>query len=405
MSDNILPAMQTQGALKKGAPCVLQVLPRLGIGGAERTTLDISRALVQAGWRSLVASAGGPLQEVIEQSGSEHITLPLHSKNPLTVFANALRLQRCLREYGVDLLHARSRMPAWSALMASRRSDVAFVTTYHSTVHGYPAWKRFYNGVMCRSDVVIAKSRYNGERIVAAHSPFPARLEMIVAGIDMEAFSRSRCPAEELRQLRDHWNAGERLVALLPGRLDRNKGHEVFLEALARMSPEERPLGVVLGGSAKASGQAYLDLLHRRAEALGLEGDVVFAGGFPAEQMPLAYAASDMVVTPSVFAEPFGRVAVEAQAMERPVIASDIGGFRETIHTEEASRTGWLVETGNASALAEALRSAVSLSGEARAQLGRHAREHVKARFSMEEMCERTLALYRELLAKRCLSP
>ena len=385
----------------KTPPCVLQILPRLGVGGVERTTLDVSRALAGAGWRSIVASAGGALQEAVTRGGSRHITLPLHSKNPATVLANVARLRNCIREHRVDILHARSRMPAWSALMASRWCGVPLVTTYHSTVHEAPAWKRWYNSVMTRGDVVTAASHYNGGRIRSAHGDFRARLEVIVAGVDMNAFDPARCASEQLSRLRASWGADGRTVAMLPGRLDKNKGHEVFIEALARMKPP-KPLGVIVGGSAKASGRIYQESLHQRVRALGLEGDVVFAGTIDADDIPLAYAAADIIVAPSVFAEPFGRVAVEAQAMERVVVASDIGGFRETVCTDPSARTGWLVEVGNAEALAHALGEIATLEAPERIEIGRRARVETAAKFSLGQMREKTLELYRKILSQEC---
>ena len=381
----------------KTPPCVLQILPRLGVGGVERTTLDISRALVAAGWRSIVASAGGDLQSAITRGGSKHITMPLHSKNPAVVLANVARLRRCIREHGVDILHARSRMPAWSALMASRWCGVPLVTTYHSTVHAAPAWKRLYNSVMTRGDVVTAASHYNGGRIRKAHGDFRARLEVIVAGIDMKTFDPACYTSAQSLRLRSSWGAGGRTVAMLPGRLDKNKGHEVFIEALARMK-QPRPLGVIVGGSAKASGRIYQESLHRRVKELGLEGDFFFADAINADDIPLAYAAADIIVAPSVFAEPFGRVAVEGQAMERIVIASDIGGFRETVCTNPSARTGWLVEVGNAEALAQALEEVTALEASERIKIGRRARDDAVTKFSLEQMCEKTLELYRQLL-------
>lgn len=378
-------------------PCVLQILPRLGVGGVERTTLDVSRALAKAGWRSVVASAGGALQDAINHNGSRHITLPLHSKNPATVVANVARLRQCIHEHDVDILHARSRMPAWSALMASKWCGIPLVTTYHSAVHLRPAWKRWYNSVMTRGDVVTVASHYNGGRIRKAHGDFRARLEVIVAGVDMDTFDPTRYTSTQLSRLRASWRANGRIVAMLPGRLDKNKGHEVFIEALARMrSP--RPLGVVVGDSAKASGQLYLKSLRRRVNALGIEGDIIFGGAINADDIPLAYAAADVIVAPSVFAEPFGRVAVEAQAMQRPVIASNIGGFRETILTNPSTRTGWLVKVGSAKALARALEEVIDLGTSGRIEAGQRARIHVTGKFSLERMCNKTLKLYRTIL-------
>ena len=281
--------------------------------------------------------------------------------------------------------------------MASRWCGVPLVTTYHSTVHAAPAWKRWYNSVMTRGDVVTAASHYNGGRIRNVHGDFRARLEVIVAGIDMKTFDPARYTSEQLLRLRSSWGAGGRTVAMLPGRLDKNKGHEVFIEALARMKPP-RPLGVIVGDSAKASGRIYQESLHQRVKELGLEGDFFFAGAIDADDIPLAYAAADIIVAPSVFAEPFGRVAVEAQAMERVVIASDIGGFRETICTDLSTRTGWLVEVGNAEALAQALGEVAALEVSERNGIGRRARVDALAKFSLKQMCEKTIELYRQIL-------
>lgn len=387
-------------------PSLLQLIPRLGVGGAERTTLEISRALVRAGWRSLVASSGGPLQAAIEESGGKHITLPLHSKNPLVVLANVAHLRRCVRAHGVDILHVRSRMPAWSALWAARQAKIPLVATYHSVVHERPAWKRFYNSVMTRGDVVIAKSRYNGERIRAVHGRFPARLEVIVAGVDEEMFAPQRFDADAIRRQRQQWGAKEnRLLALLPGRMDANKGHGVFLEALARMPAEKRPVGILLGGSAKPSARRYRDGLSERIRALGLSEDARFADPMTAEAMPLAYAAADIIVAPSLFREPFGRVAVEAQAMERPVIASDSGGFRETIRAQGRDATGWLIPPADADALALALRQAADLDAQQRQEMGRRGRIWVTDNFSTETMCAQTIAVYEKMLKKSCQPP
>ncbi|WP_043833597.1 glycosyltransferase family 4 protein [Muricoccus aerilatus] len=367
-------------------PTVLQVLPALGAGGVERGTLEIARALVEAGGRALVASAGGPLVPALEAGGARHIRLPLDRKNPAALLAGAAALGRVVREEGVGIVHARSRFPAWSALMAARATGVHFVTTYHGTYNEDFPGKRLYNSVMARGERVIAISEHIAALVRARHGVGPDRLRVIPRGVDPARFDPAAVEPARVAALCRAWNlpAG-RPVVLLPGRLTRWKGQAVLLRALSLM-PEPRPV-VVLAGDAQGR-EAY----RAELEALAAGAEVRFPG--PVEDMPAALLLADLVIHASTDAEAFGRTVIEAQAMGRPVIASDLGGPRETV---EEGVTGWRVPPGDPPALAEAMAHALSLREEARAAMGRASRAAVLARYTTRAMQEATLAVYREL--------
>ncbi len=362
-------------------PAILQVLPALDAGGVERGTLEIAEAIARAGFRPLVASAGGRLAAAL---GEAHRTLPLATKNPLAMRRNAAALAALAREEGVVLIHARSRAPAWSALWAARRGGLPFVTTYHAAYNeGFPG-KRLYNSVMARGDRVIAISRFVAEHLMARHGTDPGRVRVILRGVDPARFDPAAVPPERVAALRDSWQVPEGApVLLLPARLTRWKGGLVVLEALARLPGA---VAVLIGDGRPA----FVAELRARAAALGLGGRLRLPGHVA--DMPAALLAADLVIHASVEAEGFGRSVIEAQAMARPVIASDLGGPRETVRHGE---TGWLVPPGDPAALAEAARAALALPPAARAALGAAARAGVP---TLRAMQDATLAVYGEVL-------
>ena len=367
-------------------PTVLQVLPALESGGVERGTLEIADAVIRAGGRALVASAGGRLVAPLERLGARHVTLPLRSKSPLGILRNAGRLAALAGAEGVDIIHARSRAPAWSALLAARRSGAHFVTTYHGTYNeGFPG-KRLYNSVMARGERVIAISRFIAEHIRRVHGTDPARIRIIPRGVDPALFDPDRVAPGRVAALRAAWGVPpDRPVILLPGRLARWKGQAVLVEAMAAV-PEAAAL--LVGGG----GEALRGELAARIAALGLQGRVILAGH--ADDMPAALLLADIVVHASTDAEAFGRTVIEAQAMARPVIAADLGGPRETV---EEGVTGWRVPPGDPAALAAALRRVLAMPAAARAAIGAAARAHVLAATTTAAMQAATLDLYREL--------
>lgn len=367
-------------------PSILQVLPRLVSGGVERGTMEIAEAIARAGYVSLVASAGGPMADGLPRLGAEHVTLPLDRKSPVALWRNAALLAECVRERNVVLIHARSRAPAWSALLAARRARCRFVTTYHGAYSEGVPGKRLYNSVMARGERVIAVSRFIATLVEDRHLGATDILRIIPRGADLRRFDPAMVPPVRAAALRAAWGvpAGAPLL-LLPGRLTRWKGQTVLVDAMARVPP---PAVAVLVGEGGLRGE-----LEAMVAARGLAGRVLLAGHV--DDMPAAYAAADLVLHASTEPEAFGRTVVEAGAMARPVIASDLGAPRETV---VAPTTGWLIPPGDAAALAEAILRALAEPPERRAAMGKAAREWVLGHFTTEAMQRATLAVYAELL-------
>lgn len=373
-------------------PVVLQVLPSLVTGGVERGTVEMTQAIVQAGGTALVASAGGRLVPAVEHAGGRHIELPLMTKDPLSMWLNAARLGRLIREEGVGIVHARSRAPAWSAWMAARRTGAHFLTTYHGAYGDGRFGKRRYNSVMARGERVIAISHYVAALIMRQHKVNPARIRVIPRGVDPVQFDPAALRGERVARLAQAWRLPEGMrVILLPGRLTRWKGQSVLLEAVARL--DRRDLCCVLVGSdqGRAAYGAELETLARR---LGLGERLRMPG--ECEDMPTAFALADIVVHASTRPEAFGRVVIEAQAMERPVIASDLGGPVETVDQDV---TGFRVRPGDPDALAACLAHVLDMDDASRSALGARARAAVLRSYTTQAMQEATLAVYRELLA------
>ena len=373
-------------------PTILQVLPALHSGGVERGTVEIAQAIARAGYRALVASAGGAMAREVEAVGGRHITLPLDRKSPAALVANAGALARLIRAEGVRIVHARSRFPAWSAFWAARRTGARFVTTYHGVYSEDFPGKRLYNSVMVRGDRVIAISEHVAEVIRQRHGVGPDRLRLIPRGVDVSAFDPDTIPAERVAALRAAWGLPQggvpdgRPVVMLPGRLSRWKGQGTFLQALARLGGDG-PTGILVGEG------DYRAELERDAAALGL-GDRLLLPGITRD-MPAALMLADLAVHASTKPEPFGRTVIEAQAMRVPVIAADLGAPRETV---EEGVTGWRVPPGDPEALAGAIRRALALPAEGRAAIGAAARAAVLARYTTAAMQAATLDVYRELL-------
>lgn len=344
----------------------------------------------------MVASAGGRLEPDLEAAGGELIKLPVHTKNPITVVANALRLARIAKARGVNLIHARSRAPAWSALLAARMAGTAFVTTYHGIYNARSAPKRFYNSVMARGDAVIANSEFTREHILRHYNVPPERVVTIPRGADLEVFDADRVSEADVAAVRALWRLAPddaRCVLIAPARLTRWKGQLVLIEAL-KLVESRRPgaLKAIIAGDAQGR-TGYVDEIVTAIEAGSLQDVVVLAGHI--RQMPTAFSAADAAVFPVIEAEAFGRGAVEAQAMGVPVIASNIGGYTETVVEGE---TGFLVPPGNAAALAGAIERMIDLGPESRAMMGKRGRERVRRLYSKTALQTATLALYQRLL-------
>lgn len=381
---------------------VLQIVPELQAGGAERTTVDIAEALAAVGARALVATEGGRLVAELQAKGGIWLPFPAAEKNPLKMVANIRALSRLCAAEKVDLVHARSRAPAWVALAASRAMKLPFVTTYHGSYAGSSAVKVLYNSVMARGDVVIANSHYTAGLIARMHPFAREKTRVIHRGTDFSAYRPDAVDPERVSALRAAWGVEpDHRIILLAGRLTGWKGQRVLIEA-ARLMKERGVLGdavVVLAGDAQGRAD-YAAELVALAAAAGL-GEAVRQVGHCTD-MPSAFLAAAVVAVPSTEPEAFGRVAVEAQAMGTPVVVSDLGAVPETVmappQCQPNERTGWRVPAGDASALADALVEALALRPSARDALALRARRHVEAGFSLQHMVAETLDVYTAIL-------
>jgi glycosyltransferase involved in cell wall biosynthesis len=379
---------------------ILQLLPSLETGGAERTAIDIAQALCDAGHRAIVASAGGRLTEELLATGAQHVEMPLDSKNPLTIFGNAKRLARLIRQERVDLVHARSRAPAWSALLAHRRTGVPWVTTYHGIYSETGATKRLYNSVMARSDRVIANSRYTADLIAERYGTDADRITVIYRGTDLDRFRRDRIGQERLEALRRQWNVrAENRIVLNMARLTSWKGQEVLIEAICSepLKANGDALFILAGDDQGRSGyrQHLQEMIDQRqaGERIRLVGHC--------EDVAAAFALADISVVASTSPEAFGRAAVESQALGVPVVVTALGAVPETVlappQVEPEKRTGWHVPPDDPGALASAIGHALSLPEAERQAMASRAMAQA-ARFSLPAMTGQTLALYRSII-------
>ena len=372
-------------------PAVLQILPRFESGGVERGTLEIAAAIAGAGWTPLVASAGGRLEHQLKRIGGRHIGLPLQSKNPFVIYANIKRLAALIRAEGVDIVHARSRAPGWAGLFAARRTGARFLTTYHGTYFGGGAAKRLYNSVMLRGERVIITSHFIRSHVIERYEADTERLRLIPRGVDIAKFDPAAVSQDRIATLANSWRLPDgAFVVMLPGRLSSWKGQEIMIEAMAKLARDDAYC-ILVGEELQHGG--VRERLEAQIVALGLAGSVRIVG--VCADMPAAYMLADVVISASIKPESFGRTIIEAQAMGRPVIATNHGGACETVIPGE---TGWLVAHGSVEELAQGLARALDLDPETRARMADRSIGHVRANYTIETMCSRTLEVYRELL-------
>lgn len=388
IGDFLTPPQQGTAA---AGPRILQLLPALGDGGVERSAVEMAGHLGELGLPNWIASAGGPLVAAAEAAGARHVTLPVGKKSLFSAVSAARAVARLVDAEGIDIIHARSRVPAWVGLLACRlaRRPVRFLTTFHGVYSHGNALKRFYNSAMLRAPLVIANSQFIRDHIVAVYG-FP-RERVIVAprGVEPDLFDPARIPAETRSALRCELSATEHgPLVVMVGRVTRWKGHAVLLEAAARLDRPDLRLAFVGGGS-----EALVAELQRDMARLGLDGRVTFTGS--RRDIPAVLAAADLAVSASTDPEAFGRAAIEAQAMGTPVIATDHGGSRETVLP---GRTGWLVPPGDVAALAAALGDELADPDRLKT-MGANGRAHVLANFTTRQMLEKEYSAYERLMA------
>ena len=382
-------------------PTILQIIPRLDTGGAELATIEITQAVIAAGGRAIVVTEGGRMARRITDAGGEIVAMRAGAKNPWSMWRNAARLAALIEREGVDLVHARSRAPAWSALWAARRTRRPFVTTYHGAYNEKGPAKRFYNSVMARGDVVIANSRWTAELIASRHATPSERIAVVPRGVDLARFSAAAIGKERAAELRRAWKVGaEQRVVLHAARLTAWKGQAILIEAFGRLA-REGVLGdavLVLAGDAQGR-DTYAEGLAALAERQGIGQRVRLVGHV--EDIAAAYATAWVTVVASIEPEAFGRAAAEALAVGCPVIATNLGAPPETVLAAPVvgaeKSTGWLAEP-TADGLAAALRVALALPDAERATMGARAAADMRARFSLATMQAQTLAVYDRLL-------
>jgi len=377
---------------------VLQVIPKLGYGGAETGCYDLAHYLPENNCSSYIVTSGGELLKFVDKKKVKVIKLPVHSKNPFLMLFNSIALIFIILLNNISIIHARSRAPAWSCLLAAKITRRKFVTTFHGTYNFKNPFKKFYNSVMVRSDLIIAGSNFIFSHIGQNYSKYldlKKRFLVIFRGINVDYFDSSTTLDSEENRLISDWEVDKnKKMILMPGRLTAWKGQETFIEALNLVNKDldfESFNAVILGSD--QGRDIYTKKIKRLAEQYRLTSQLKFIEH--CKNMPLAYKISDIVVSASVEPEAFGRVAVEAQSMEKPIIASDIGGSNETIIDNV---TGFLFQSGNAEALSKKIIEVLQLNESRLKSIGIEGRKNIIKKFNVEKMCFSTYSEYKKLL-------
>ena len=377
---------------------VLQVIPKLGYGGAETGCYDIAHYLPENNCESFIVTSGGELLKFIDKKKVKVIRLPVHSKNPILILLNSMALIGIILFNNISIVHARSRAPAWSCLLATKITGRKFVTTFHGTYNFSGKIKKFYNSIMVRSNLIIAGSNFIFSHIKENYSKYldeKQKLLVIFRGINVDYFdSTTKLESDEKKLLKKWEIEKDKKIILLPGRLTAWKGQEVFIEAINLVNIElgyEAFNGVILGSD--QGRDLYKKKLIRLTEQYRMTKQVKFIDH--CKDMALAYKISDIVVSASIEPEAFGRVAVEAQSMEKPIIASNIGGSNETVVDE---KTGFLFDSNNAKSLSEKIIKILSMDKTSLKSIGIEARKNIIQKFNVEKMCFSTYSEYKRII-------
>ena len=377
---------------------VLQVIPKLGYGGAETGCYDLAHYLNEVGCKSYIITSGGELIKYINKKKVTLIKLPVHSKNPLLILVNSIIISFIILFLNISIVHVRSRAPAWSCYFATRITRRKFVTTFHGTYNFQNKIKKFYNSIMVKSDLLIAGSNFIFSHIHENYSKYlnpKNKFLVIFRGINTEYFDPNNIKQDDIIKLKNLWKLDKKKkIILLPGRLTSWKGQEMFIESLnifRSTNPEIDFMAIILGTDQGRS------VFRKKLENLVQQHDLIKNIKFVdhCKKMPLAYYLSDVVVSSSIEPEAFGRVSIEAQSMKKPIIASNIGGSNETILD---NKTGLLFENGNPQALSDKLREIIKLDTLTLDLMGNEGRKNVLNRFNIEKMCFNTYSEYKKLI-------
>ena len=377
---------------------VLQVIPKLGFGGAETGCYDLAHYLGEQDCKSFLITSGGQLLKYVRRDKVKVIRLPVQSKNLIIIFINSIIIFFILMIYSIDIVHARSRAPAWSCLWACFFSRKKFVTTFHGTYNFSGKPKHFYNSVMVRAKLIIGGSNFIFNHISENYKKYlnpKKKLMVIFRGINLEYFNSNNIPEKKVNNLAVSWKIDKKnFIILLPGRLTKWKGQEIFIESLNLLIEEhnrENFHAIILGSD--QGREIYSKKLKVLVERHRLKKKLTFIENF--KEMPLAYKLSDLVVSSSIEPEAFGRVAVEAQAMNKPIVASDIGGSRETVLN---SKSGLLYKFNDPKELAKAINKIMKMEKQSLNLMGELGRKNVEKKYNVDQMCQTTFTEYKKLL-------
>jgi len=377
---------------------ILQIIPSMEIGGAERTVLEITAFLKNTNYTSLVLTSGGKLIKDLEKLNIEVVQYPIDKKNPLLIIKNIIELKKLFIEKNIDLIHVRSRAPAWSAIFAARSLKIPIVTTWHGHVSNSSWFKKKYNSIMHKGNALIANSNYTAENINKIYKIDKDKIDIIPRGVNTEKFKASNFSDEEKIKIKKEWKVFDqnKILLLLPARLTRWKGHEVVIKAIGLLKNEEffKNIVCLFAGNQKGS-ERYIQNLKETIASLSLDDKIKLIG--QVENMPLAYQVSNIILSPSIQPEPFGRIPIEAQASGKIIISSNAGAVKETIKSGQDS-TGFKVKPNNSEELAHQIKLVIKMKDEDLQEIKKRAILNVKNNFSLETMCKKTLEVYNRLL-------
>ena len=380
---------------------ILQIIPNMEIGGAERTVLEITSFLKDTNFSSLVLTSGGKLIDDLERANIEVIKLKIAKKNPYSIIKNFFLFIKIFREKKINLVHVRSRAPAWSAIFAAKKLGIPVLTTWHGHVSNSSFIKKIYNSIMLKGDAVIANSIYTAENISKIYGINKSKIDIIPRGVDVNNFKKSDINSHEIAKIKENWRIfdKEKVIILLPARLTKWKGHEVAIEAINLLKGESffKNIVCLFAGEQKNS-EKYIHNLNRLISSYSLEKKIRLIG--KVENMPLAYHASDVILSPSIEPEPFGRIPIEAQASGKIIISCDAGAVKDTIKSGK-NFTGFKAIPNNSESLADKIKIALKMENEEIQGMQKRAIMNVKNNFSLESMCKKTLEVYNRLLISK----
>ncbi len=369
---------------------ILQILPRLNSGGVERGTIEISQAIIDAGFKSIIVSNGGKLEYLLKKQGATHITLPVDKKNPWIIWQNIKKIEKIIDIYEVDIIHARSRVPAWSAYFASKNKNITFITTFHGVYSGNSKLKKHYNKIMLRGKKIIAVSNFIKNHIKEKYHYTNNNIEVIHRGVDLSYFDESKVSINQSNRYLTKFRIPEnKKIILLPGRLTNWKGQHIFIKSLAKLKRDDF-YAVIIGDDDDHSN--YKGTLEKLIEELNLSERILLHNAVP--DIINIYHFASVIISSSLRPEAFGRIMIEAGNMQKIIIATNHGGATETILD---GNTGFLVKPNDIDDLADKINYVLDMSEEEKEIMGEKAHKYIAENFSLAKMQEKTINIYKSL--------